>query len=179
MEPGEISLLLAEGSRGSVAQSGKVPQAVVEDPALLETLIDCLQSDNATIVSHAAHALLTVSNMRLNLLAPHTDTLLAVLERDQWEILEQLAKILPQLELSGAQRDRLTERLKTVFYQGRSSIARTCALQALVDMAHEDAAIRADAGEALAFALENGSKAMQARARRLLPKASWLKTESP
>ncbi len=168
MQSGQLLELLAEGERKAVANSTAVARAVLANPAHVKVLVDALSSANATIVSHAAHALLTVFKKNPALLKPFASQLLKAFKRDQWEVLEQLAKILPGLELPPAQQKTFVQRLEQVFYQGTSSIARTCALQALDDIAGRQKKWRATSDKAMKFALEEGTKAMQARARTLL-----------
>ncbi len=167
MQPGEIMTMLAEGQRKAVANSTIVAKIVLNSPDHVQTLVDALSSPNKTIVSHAAHALLTVFRKNPSLVQPFAKQLLAAFGRGQWETLEQLAKILPGLKLSPPQQKTLLQRLEAVFYKDTSSIARTGALQALDDMARHHAAFRQASGRALKFAMEEGSKAMQARARKL------------
>lgn len=160
---------LAEGKRGAVARSSAVAAYVLEHPAELSNLIAALSLRDAIVVSHAAHAMLTVFKRAPDLFQEHRDALLAILQKqDQWEVIEQLSKILPHLGLGAADRHKLLVRLQTLFEEHRSSIARTCALQAIVDMADLDDAFDDAATAALKLALETGSKAMQARARNLM-----------
>lgn len=168
MQPGEIMTMLAEGQRKAVANSTVVAKLVLKSPEHVGTLVDALSSPNTTIVSHSAHALLTVFKNNPALLQPFSKQLLAAFQQGQWETLEQLAKILPGLNLSPPQQKTFLQRLEAVFYQDTSSIARTGALQALDDMARHHKAFRQASGRALKYALEEGSKAMQARARKLI-----------
>ena len=174
MQQGDMYEQLAEGERKAVARSTEVARRVVADPSLLPCLIDFLLSENTIVVSHAAHALLTVSKRHINLLEPHKGELISVLSSEQWEVQEQLGKILPRLSLDKPQQVTVWERFQDIFYNGTSSIARTCALQALVDMGTNAEAYRGKAGKVIAYALENGSKAMQARARNLLKDIEWI-----
>lgn len=168
MQPGEIMEMLAEGERKAIAKSTAVAKAVLNNPKLVKTLVDALSSTNTTIVSHAAHALLTVFRKNPELLMPFVDQLMRAFKRDQWEILEQLAKILPGLDMPEPKQRSLVIRLEQVFYDSPSSIARTCALQALNDLGAQHQVWRDRSAKAMKFAFEHGSKAMQARARRFL-----------
>lgn len=168
MQPGDIITMLAEGPRNAVANATVVAKLVLKDPKLASTLVEALASPNKTIVSHAAHALHTVFKSNPGLLQPFAGQLLKALSGSQWETLEQLAKILPGLKLSKPQQKTLLERLEAVFYEGKSSIARTSAMQALHDLAETHAAFQGASVKALKFAFEEGSKAMQARARNLV-----------
>ena len=168
MQPGEVMELLAEGRRNAVANSTAVAKIVLKSPQLLATLVDALTSPNKTIGSHAAHALLTVFKSDPKLLQPFVPMMLKAFAKGQWETMEQLAKILPGLTLTKPQQKSLLERLEAVFYEGSSSIARASAMQPLNDLSKHHAAYRGASVKALKFALEEGTKAMQARARKLL-----------
>ena len=168
MQPGEIMAMLAEGPRNAVANATVVAKMVLKEPKLAGTLVEALASPNKTIVSHAAHALFTVFKTNPALLQPFAKQLLKAFSGSQWEKLEQLAKILPGLSLSEPDQASFRERLEMIFYKDKSSIARTNALQALHDLGEKHAAFQEASVKALKFALEEGSKAMQARARNLL-----------
>lgn len=160
---------LAEGKRGAVARSTEVANYILQSPAEVSTLIEALQVSDEVIVSHAAHAIHTIFQINSALLVPHKDILLTILlENDQWEIIEQLCKIMPFVGCSDSQIAMLTDHLLTVVVEGKSSIGRTCALEAIVRVAEAESFYVPKADGALKFALEKGTKAMQARARRLL-----------
>lgn len=165
----DIFLALAEGKRGAIARSNEVAAHILENPAHMPTLIGALSVTDTIVVSHAAHACLTVYKKSPDLLVPYKNTLLALLEgQNQWELIEQLSKIVPFLACTVEENAALTARLVSIVESGKSSIARTCALQALVDMAALDGIHRQMADKALAYALAHGTKAMQARARKLM-----------
>jgi hypothetical protein len=52
--------------------------------------------------------------------------------------------------------------------QDRSSIVKTCALQALAELAVDDSSIRHEVTELLRQSTRNGTPAMKARSRKLL-----------
>lgn len=168
MQAGEMLELLAEGERKNVARSGHVAKAVLDHPSLLSDLVAALWSSDRAVVSHAAHALHTISKNSVGFLNRQRSELLAAFELEQWELLEQLAKFLPGLQLTRQERGQLWQRLDHVLRHSNSSIARTCALQAIVDMGLRYPEYRHQTGEALTLALLEGTKAMQARARKLI-----------
>ena len=175
MQPGEMLELLAEGERKAVAKSTVVAKHVMAQPELTVHLINALETANTTVVSHSAHALHTIGKHKPAMLAPFVAELVAaLLTSEQWETQEQLAKVLPVLPLDAQQQTAVWARFNDIFYNGTSSIARTCALQALVDMAARFPDYRGKASGVIAFALEQGSKAMQARARNLIKDFDWV-----
>ncbi|MEX0298021.1 MAG: hypothetical protein AB3N28_03055 [Kordiimonas sp.] len=165
----DIFAALSEGKRGAVARSTEVALHIIATPSDLQILIDALSFDDPVVVSHAAHACLTIFKTHPHLLVPFKLHLLSMLlQRDQWELIEQLSKIIPQLGCTSAEGNALWIRLLSIVETGSSSIARTCALQALADMAALDPVYEPYAARAIHYALEKGTKAMQARARKFL-----------
>lgn len=160
---------LAEGKRGAVARSSDVAMYIMGHPDEMRTLIDAASCEDAVVVAHASHALFTVFQHDPDLVKVFkTDLLALLLSHDQWEVIEQVCKIAPYLQYSSVEIDKLVYRLLILVKESRSSIARTSSLQALADIANLYSEYEVQAYEAKAFALEYGTKAMQARARKLL-----------
>lgn len=158
---------LATGERKQVALSGEVAALVVTNPKFLPDLISALYHENPVVVSHAAHALHTVAGQSRALLEPYRSALLAAYSVDQWEAKEQLAKILPTLNLNSVQRDNLAHLLDVTLRGHQSAIARVCALQAIADLARQDKKYIRLALGALDYVNSQSSKALEARARKL------------
>lgn len=167
----EVAILVAlgEGDRKAVARSSEVAGVVIKRPELLTVVIDALGINDQTTVAHAAHALNTVVQEQPQLLEPHADALVRSYNYEQWEVLEQLGKILPKLPLTDAQVQAVADRSQHVFYHHTSAIARVCALQCFMDMAAINPSMKLAADDMLQHALTSESKALQARARKLLP----------
>ena len=168
MKEAEILLALANGDRKEVARSTEVAHQIIADPSLMPYLMEGLIHGDETTRSHAAHACLTISQENLELLEAVKDTLITALMADQWELLEQMAKILPQLDLDAHDVALVAGRLGDVFEDSKSSIARTCALEAMVHLSDQYPALKGASEAMLQYALEEGTKAMQARARKLM-----------
>lgn len=169
MGEGDILALLAEGDRKEIARSGEAAAAAAECPRTLAVLVAALFHNNKTIVSHAAHALMTLAENHLTLLDPHREGLARAYGLEQWEVKEQLAKILPRLPFTPGEQGRLVEEFDETLKGHKSAIARACALEAMVQMARTDARFLPTAREALGYAGNAESKALQARARKLAP----------
>ncbi|WP_286828630.1 MULTISPECIES: hypothetical protein [Kordiimonas] len=159
--------MLAEGDRKDVARAADAAALAEESPTVLATLIAALFHEDPATVSHAAHALMTLAKDNVILLDPHREALARAYGLDQWEVKEQVAKILPRLSFRQSEQGRLMEEFDETLRHHESSIARTCALQAMVDMAALDPAHTEAALSALDYAIRKGSKALQARARQL------------
>jgi HEAT repeat protein len=83
------------------------------------------------------------------------------------EVRWHLAQIAARLPLNAREHVIAVAALKD-YLEDRSSIVRTFALQALADLAHEDAALRSEVIQMLQQAVRNGTAAMKARSRKLL-----------
>ena len=165
---------LKEGDRRVVGAAGAVADQVRQNAALLPELISLLDDDDEAVVAHTAHALMQAAMERPALFDPFVDTLLDRLAAPkQWEIGEQLPKILVRAALSDAQAARLFGILKANIHN-RSNIVAACSLQGIVDLAGDGRITVAAAEEALAVALSSERKALAARARRLQKTVSRL-----
>ncbi len=165
----DIALALAEGKRGAIARSTEVACYIAENPAEFTLLLRLLGSSDAVVVSHASHALQTLGKCVPSLLQSYSDEIMSILKTtDQWEFIEAFSKIFSILKIGIETQSEAALRLQHLLQTNKSSIARTCALETLVMFAQENACFESEAREALIDALENGTKAMQARARKLL-----------
>lgn len=160
---------LARGDRRTTGDAPSVADAVTADPALLPELVDCLFQPSPGIRMRAADALERVSRVRPRDLDSHTDRLLSeVAAIDQAEVRWHVAQILPRLALDDIQRWRAAALVAQWFGHAESRIVRTSALQAMVDLAENDAGLRELAAEMMRAALHSGVPSLAARARRIL-----------
>ena len=158
---------LKEGDRRVVGAAGSVADLVRRDPDLVAELIGLLDDEDAAVVSHTCHAMMQIAQDRPALFDPFADALLDRLEKlRQWEIGEQLPKILVRVSLSDRQVAMLYDILSSNI-RNRSNIVAACALQGIVDLARDGRVERARAQSALDAALHSERKALSARARRL------------
>lgn len=167
MSCSELRDRLRKGDRRSVGAAGAVADLVRQDAALLPQLIDLLDDNDEAVVAHAAHAMMQIALDGPARFDPFVDPLLARLEQlRQWEIGEQLPKILVRTKLSEEQ----VERLAGIFsanINARSNIVAACSLQGMVDLACDRLIERRLAEQALDTALASKRKALAARARQL------------
>jgi hypothetical protein len=159
---------LRGGDRRSIGNSNRVVKQVLADAKKFPALFAGLWNADAVVRMRAADAVEKITIARPELLQKHKDELLGLLaEAEQIELRWHLALMAPRLELSAPQRRRAVESLQR-YLEDRSSIVKTCALQALADFAKQDASLRETARRILEESLQNGTAAMKARARRLL-----------
>jgi hypothetical protein len=147
------------------ASADLVAAALTAGPAICADLVHRLQAPAQAEV--AARTLKKISEADPALLLPWRKPLLAAAlaahdVRVQWN----LSIVLGRLPLKGADKalavDLMFERLRHP-----SGLNRTLAMQALVDLSEHDAPLRARVLPIIRDALEHGTPAMQARARKL------------
>lgn len=158
---------LEEGDRRVVGAAGAVADQVRQDPGLLPELIELLDDTDPAVVAHTTHAMMQLGLSDPSLFDPFVETLLDRLaDPAQWEIGEQLPKILVRTRLSDSQVQRLYSILQNNS-NNRSNIMAACSLQGIVDLARDGRIDRNGAERALEAALKSDRKALSARARRL------------
>jgi len=158
---------LKAGDRREIGAAGTIADAACECPDLLEPLISFLDEDDPVLVAHSAHALMQISGTDSGMFDEHVEDLLRHLAKPrQWEIGEQIPKILARTRMSDSQLGRLIRCLEDNL-NDKSAIAAACALQAIVDLALEGRFDRQCATALLNEALGSDRKALAARARRL------------
>ena len=164
---------LKGGDRRSVGEGYDVAVEILasasEDGArsLLE-IADGMGSDDVILRSRCAHVLASVSAERPDLLTPFQDEILDCWAPiAQWEVREQMSKVLPRLSWTP---DRLGQiyGLLQDYLEDRSSIVRTCALQAMVDLLDQAPERRPEVVRTVETLTESGTAAMRARGRKLL-----------
>jgi hypothetical protein len=158
---------LAEGDRKTLGEASSVAREVLDDPALVRPLVDCLDDADAAVVAHAAHAMMQAGGDRPELFQPYSDRLLAVLSRcSQWEIGEQLPKVLAAMPLDDDQTQQLADILVRQT-ASPSNIAAASALSGLAELAASGRIPASIAEEEIEKALASPRKALAARARRI------------
>lgn len=165
-----MAAMLAGGDRRSLGHSNLVVAQVLRQPARFGELIECLWNENLLVRMRAADAAEKVTRQRPGLLAPHKAELLGLLEdidAGEPEMRWNLVQMIPRLPLHSRERERAMARLRE-FFEDRSSILRTCALQSWVELASGDPAHRAEMLGLLEVSARQGTAAVRARARKLL-----------
>lgn len=159
---------LAGGDRRSVGRAPEVARWVLDEPGRLGEIVEGLLGDDVIVRSRCAHVIDAVSKTRPELVAPFKRRLLRdATAIEQWEVREQMCKILPRLPLSPS--DVAAMRAVCIrSLEHRSSIVRACAMQALVDLLRHDPSHEDDVCEVIGTLTEVGTAAMRARGRKLL-----------
>jgi len=160
--------MLAEGDRKQIGRSGEIATIIVETPPLLEDLLNCLMDGDETVRAHGTHALMQVGIRHPELIEPFSGLILdKIAGLEQWEVQQQVLKILPKMKLSSGNRAIAIDHARRQLNH-KAAFVRTDALQALADFSKSDPSLKKEVRAVLENASENGAKSMQARARRLL-----------
>jgi HEAT repeat protein len=160
--------MLGGGDRRSIGKANQITELVLSEPKRFAELVGCLGDDDPLVRMRAADAAERVTLKRPELLRPHKRELLGLLaETEQIELRWHLASMVPRLELTAPETQRAAAALLH-YLEDRSSIVKTFAMQALVDLAGQDPTLRETARPILEQALQTGAPAMKARARKLL-----------
>jgi len=168
--PAKNSLLqkLTGGDRRSIGRSNQVVTLALKQPALFAELIRGLRAADPLVRMRAADAAEKASLKKPNLLPPFKAELLLLLdEAAEQEVRWHLAQMVPRLLLSSKERIRAVSTLE-LYLKDKSSIVKTCALQALVEIAAYDESLLPKVKGLLQNSVRKGTPAMKARARRLL-----------
>ncbi|HUI85437.1 MAG TPA: hypothetical protein VL240_14520 [Candidatus Binatia bacterium] len=160
--------MLQGGDRRSIGGSNQVAATVLRQPERLAELLECLWSADDVVRMRAADAMEEISVQRPDLLRPFAAELLGLAEETtQQELRWHLAQIAPRLQLTLENRKRAVAILRR-YLNDRSSIVKTCAIQALTELSCGDVALQVEMAEMLRKFTRNGTAAMKARSRKLL-----------
>lgn len=164
---------LARGDRRTTGASDEVTAAVLREPKLFDAVFDAMwQSEDAGVRMRASNVCETVSHTRPDLVqARKKDLLEHVAPVAQQEVRWHYCQMLPRVKLTPAERRRAFEQLQT-FLGDKSGIVRTFAMQAMFDLAQQDASLQTSTRAVLEQALETGTPAMRSRARKILKELS-------
>ena len=159
---------LTGDDRRSIGRSDEVAALVLRRAALFKELMRGLRADDFLVRMRAADAAEKVSRTRPELLRPFQAKLLRLLDEvTQQELRWHLAQMVPRLQLTSKERLRAASALRR-YLQDPSSIVKTCALQALAEIAAKDKSLQPEVKERLKEAVKTGTAAMKARSRKLL-----------
>jgi hypothetical protein len=166
----KIASLIQGTDLRSIGRSDEVVRLVLKEPRRFRELIECLWDESPVVRMRSADAAEKVSAKKPRLLDRYKAELLGLLaEAKQIELRWHLAAMVPRLRLTSPERHRASAALQR-YLEDRSSIVKTFALQGLVELARNDAGLRGKVAQLLEDAVQSGTPAMRARARKLLKK---------
>ncbi len=160
--------MLTGGDRRSIGRVDEVLAAVHHDPALFAVLITGMTHADFLIRMRASDAVEKFTIDRPESLAPHKEALLGpIAAQEQQEVRWHVAQILPRLPLNAAERQTAVDILRG-YLSDRSAIVKTFSMQALADLAQDDAALRTEVRALIEALTHTGTPAMRSRGRKLL-----------
>jgi hypothetical protein len=159
---------LTGGDRRSIGRVGEVVEDVLDDPTLFPALFEGMVHADPVIRMRSADAIEKISARRPEYLSPFKTRLLRqVAKINQQEVRWHVAQMLPRLELNEGERAASVAILQG-YLQDKSKIVKTFSMQALADLAEQDAALRPPVIQLLEELTRTGSPAMKSRGRKLL-----------
>jgi hypothetical protein len=166
---------LAGGDRRSVGRVDEVVAAVLADPTLFPLLVDGMLDANPLIRMRAADAAEKITASQRTLLQPYkTKVLNEVAPIPQQEVRWHVAQLIARLSLTPEERRQAVAILE-IYLDDKSKIVKTFAMQALADLAEQDATLRPQVIARLEQLTATGSPAMQSRGRKLLARLAGLR----
>jgi hypothetical protein len=155
---------LGHGDRRSIGQANQLAALAARRPEIFGQLIEALWNPEPVVRMRAADATEKAAVQHRELLQPFKKELLELLaEATQQELRWHLAQMVSRLNLTREERHRAAAGLRD-----RSSIVRTFAMQALADLAEQDASLQVEVVDLIRRLTKTGSPAMRARGRKLL-----------
>jgi hypothetical protein len=145
-----------------------VADVVLHDPTQCAALVDAMSNDDPVVRMRAGDAAEKISRTNPEILEPYKARLLqAAAATEQPSLRWHLAQMIPRLALDAAELRGSAAIFKT-YLSDPSAIVKTCAMQALADIARADPELRRSILPVIAKATETGTAAMRARGERLL-----------
>ncbi|MBL7183863.1 MAG: hypothetical protein ISS50_05375 [Anaerolineae bacterium] len=164
----DILKKLAGGDRRSIGRVSEVVADVLNDPTLFEVVFCAMLSDDPVIRMRSADAVEKITASHPEYLQPHKTKLIQqVAKIEQQEVRWHVAQMIPRLELSEEERAVVVEILLN-YLNDKSKIVKTFSMQALADLAEQDASLRSQVIPLLEELTRTGSPAMKSRGRKLL-----------
>ncbi len=161
---------LEGGDFRSIGRSEEVVAEAQAGPDLFGDLFEGMLHPNPLIRMRAADAVEKITVEHPEYLRPYKKKLIRkVAKVNQQEVRWHVAQLFSRLELSKAER-RAVVAILSDYLQDESKIVKTFAMQALADIAGQDAGLRAPIVKQLEALTRTGSPAMKSRGRKLLAK---------
>ncbi len=159
---------LRGGPRMSLGNADNVAAQVLENPELLGVLFTGFSDDDKVVKARTAAAFHRVAMENPRLVRPFKSRFLCEISPiDQWEVRERFCLTLPCFDLAPEEVMQVQQTLYT-YLEYYSSIVRTCAMQALVDLTALDPSSTRKVKKLIAELTETGTPAMRARGAKLL-----------
>jgi hypothetical protein len=164
----QITKLLRKGDLRTKGRSEDVVKLALRRPELFKDVVAAILDDDRGVRMRAADAVEKISRIHPEWLKPHKKLFLrAITKIKQQEVRWHVAQMLPRFKLTTPERRAVFVLMQT-YLDDESSIVRTCAMQALADIALQDGRYLPDVMKIVEKHMKNGSPAMKARGRKLM-----------
>jgi len=161
--------LLIGGDRRSIGAANRVATMASRRPELMAILVAGIESADAVLRMRCADALEKATARAPDLLSPYKAKILGDFSKiDQKEVRWHVIPMLTRLSLSKSETAAVMDMLLH-FTNDPSSIVKTMAMQALVDLALRNRHLLADIKRHIEELSIIGTPAMKARGKKLLP----------
>jgi hypothetical protein len=160
--------MLQGGDRRSIGKSREVVDRVLEDPGMFGIVFDGMTDDDPLVRMRSADAAEKITILRPDLLQPYKRRLLReVAPIEQQEVRWHVAQLISRIKINHRER-RTAAEILTQYLKDDSRIVKTFAMQALADLAEQDADLRPGIVRTLKRLTRTGSPAMRSRGRKVL-----------
>lgn len=159
---------LLGGDLRSIGRSNEVAAEVIAKPTLFKIVFSGMLSEDRLIRARSADAVEKASARHPEFLRAHRRQLVGPLaDCDQQEVRWHVAQMLPRIRWSPSERRRVLHIL-TMYLRDESSIVKTCAMEALANLALQTPSLMDRVAPRLRVLTASGTPAMRARGRKLL-----------
>jgi len=166
-----IRHLILAGDMRNLGWTSEALALVLDDPSRIEDLVEGLTDPSPLVRGGCANLLEIIGRQHSYLVQPYAEQIVrSVKDSDQKEVQWHAAQLVSHVALDNEQRAIMAGCLTRWFDHSASSIVRTMSLQGLHDLAHQDPNLSPAYETRLKHALESGTAAMKARARKLAKK---------
>ncbi len=170
MDTNSLLDMLRGTDRRSIGRAEQVAAIVLDTPGRLGEVFEGIFADDPVLRMRAADVVEKVTSREPTLLQPFKTRILEEAAHiEQHEVRWHVAQFISRLELSPDERLAALAILKT-FLTDHSRIVKTFAMQAMADLALQDASLRPEVLVVIEELARTGSPAMQSRGRKLLKK---------
>ena len=161
---------LRGGDLRSIGRTDEVVQEVLNTPTLFDELFNGMRHDDPHVRMRAADAVEKITAKHPEWLGPYKSEIIRKIARlEQQEVRWHVAQMIPRLELTEAEREKVFEIL-LIFLKDKSNIVKTFSMQALADLAEQDKRLCARVVPIIEELSRTGSPAVKSRGGKLLSK---------
>lgn len=164
----EVLRKLKGGDRRSIGRVDEVVADVMADHQLFAVVVDGMLDDDPIVRMRCADASEKISRVWPKLLESQKQKLIHQVPKvEQQEVRWHLAQMPPRLRLNRSERQQVL-RILAGYLGEESKIVKTFSMQAMADLAAQDAGLRDFVVERIEWLTHTGSAAMRSRGRKLL-----------